>query len=81
MECRIPACHGEYQKEFVSRLFYKDGKPVVITNVPALVCDECGEEWLEHDTMQQIEQVLESGEQAGSVPLYEYAAATEKVAS
>lgn len=31
---------------------------VVIREVPALVCDQCGEAWIEDDVAQQLEQLV-----------------------
>ena len=32
---------------------------VVVRNVPAMVCAQCGEEWIDSETAQQLEQMTE----------------------
>lgn len=31
---------------------------VVVRHVPAMICQQCGEEWLDNDTAQQLEDVV-----------------------
>ena len=32
---------------------------VVVRNVPAMVCAQCGEEWIDSETARQLEQITE----------------------
>jgi YgiT-type zinc finger domain-containing protein len=31
---------------------------VVVRNVPALVCDQCGEDWISDESSQQVEKIV-----------------------
>ena len=43
----------------------KEGNVVVIINVPALVCEQCGEDFVEIDVARKIEKLLERIERDG----------------
>ncbi len=55
---RCPLCGGE--KMAGKTTFTVDLKfgVVVIREVPALVCDQCGEAWFEDNVAEQLEQVV-----------------------
>jgi len=36
---------------------------VVVRNVPATVCDQCGEEWIDNETAQRLERITEEAQQ------------------
>ena len=38
---------------------------VVIRNVPAQICSNCGEEYIDADTMKEIETLVDSAQKAG----------------
>jgi YgiT-type zinc finger domain-containing protein len=38
---------------------------VVVRNVPATVCEQCGEEWIAADTASELEQLTEQARQRG----------------
>jgi YgiT-type zinc finger domain-containing protein len=45
MKCSI-CKHGQTQEGFTTITLEKDGATLVFKNVPALVCDNCGEKYL-----------------------------------
>ncbi len=46
MKCTI-CKHGETEKGFASVTLEKDGSTIVFKRVPALICDNCGEQYIE----------------------------------
>ena len=52
-------CSGKVGK--VTTTFVLDLKSslIVVRNVPALVCTQCGEEWIEDSTAIELEQITE----------------------
>jgi YgiT-type zinc finger domain-containing protein len=43
----------------------KEGSVVVIINVPALVCEQCGDDFIEIDIARKVEKLLERIERDG----------------
>lgn len=58
MRCSIKDCPGAYDRKLVTHTVRQDGALIVIDEVPALVCDVCGDVLFEPDTIEQIENVL-----------------------
>lgn len=56
-------CGGH--KEFGHTLFSVDlGEGVVVVrHVPATICNQCGEEWIDNKTAQQLENIVEEARQ------------------
>ena len=70
MKCSIKGCPGEYQKNDIVHTVCHRGKVIVIGNVPAEVCAICGDALLEPETVQYIEELLETRSRpAEMVPL------------
>jgi YgiT-type zinc finger domain-containing protein len=61
MKCSIKDCPGAYDRKLVIHTVRPGGELIVIDDVPALVCDTCGDVLFELDTIEQIEQVLQDG--------------------
>lgn len=57
MKC--PEC-GEkmVSKKTIMHLVHK-GETVVIENVPAMICEQCGEEWIDGKMSEKIDKLLE----------------------
>jgi HTH-type transcriptional regulator / antitoxin MqsA len=55
-------CHvcGSTQShpEQVNEVFHINGKPVLVENIPAKVCDRCGEPTFSRETTEKIRQLL-----------------------
>ncbi len=51
-------CHvcgsTEYRDELVNEVFQIDGKPVLVENIPAQVCERCGEEIFSRQTTENV---------------------------
>lgn len=72
MKC--PLCKGK-MVEGKTNLPYElgAGKIIVITHVPALVCDQCGDDFVVIDVVKKVEGILERIEQDGvSMAFVEY---------
>jgi hypothetical protein len=58
------------------------GQLIVFRNVPAWVCNVCGDTIFTPETSKRLEQLIEApGEPVGMVPLYEFVPATQAAAS
>ncbi|MGM0643688.1 MAG: type II toxin-antitoxin system MqsA family antitoxin, partial [Thermodesulfobacteriota bacterium] len=54
-----PICGGFFEKGTTTfTVDYKAGV-VVVRNVTAFVCDQCGEAWLDDQTAQQLEHIVD----------------------
>ena len=69
MKCSL--CQGHYREKSVVISFHREGRTVLVEDVPALVCDLCGDELLTEDTAEQVERLLEREPQA-TAPLYRF---------
>jgi len=65
LESRCPLCGG--RKKASKTLYSVDlgFGVVVVRNVPATICSQCGEEWIDADTAQKLEQLTEEARQKG----------------
>jgi len=55
----------------------KDGKFIIVENVPARVCVETGEQFFSPETVERLQQMIWEGEEPKRVietPVYEFAA-------
>jgi len=64
MKC--PLCKGEMQKGKTS-MPYETGKDrlIVVKDVPALICEQCGESFIESSVLKRVEKILEAVEKSG----------------
>jgi YgiT-type zinc finger domain-containing protein len=56
MKCDL--CDGEYREKTVVRNYKWCGKTIVIEDVPALVCDRCGDTLIREETVAAIDELL-----------------------
>ena len=62
--------HNAAKSELVSEVFNLDGRRVLVENIPALVCEHCGEAAFSRETTEQIRQLVHNAEQpVRTVPL------------
>jgi len=74
MQCSIHGCPGRLEPKRVVHTVRHRGHVVVIDNVPAEVCNVCGDVLLAPETVRHIERILSDETVATStVPLYQYA--------
>lgn len=53
-----PVCGGnKFESETSFTVDYKTGV-VVVRNVPATVCSQCGEEWLSNEVTEKLEKIV-----------------------
>jgi YgiT-type zinc finger domain-containing protein len=71
--CRIPGCPGTEELKPLVHVVRRKGQLMVFRNVPAWVCNVCGETLFTRDTVARLEQLREvPGQAVGMVPLYEF---------
>lgn len=64
MKC--PICEDYMKKGKTSLTFERSGdKIMVVKNVPALICNQCGEVFVNIKTTQQVEKMVESAAEHG----------------
>ena len=57
MKCFM--CKGETEKKLVNYLLDIDNKIIIIKEVPANVCKQCGEKYFDDDVMENLEKIIE----------------------
>ena len=68
------ACHsGAYRERLVLHSEHRGDRLIVVEDVPALVCDVCGDQIFTEEASKGIERALE-GEPAYSSPIYRFPA-------
>jgi YgiT-type zinc finger domain-containing protein len=64
MKC--PLCKGKMVTGKTNLPYELDGeKIIVVRNVPALVCDQCGDAFVEIDILRKVEEVIARAERDG----------------
>jgi len=56
MRCDI--CGGKRRRTRVTYSVVYNGKPVVVENVPAEVCEQCGEQYFDPDTVEALQKTI-----------------------
>ena len=51
-------CKGETEKKLVNYLVDIDGTIIIIKQVPANVCVQCGERFFDDDVMENLEKII-----------------------
>mgnify|MGYP006311966443 FL=1 len=58
-----PVCgSAESKMEYVCEVFQIDGKPILVENIPATVCQRCGEATFSRKTAEEVRQLVQDGE-------------------
>ncbi len=73
---KCPFCHGRVSREKVTLDLWIKGKLVVIEDVPADVCEICGEEAFAPQTSKKIDQLIKREKKPRAqtlVPIFSYA--------
>jgi len=74
MKCTIAGCPGAYEPRTVVHTVKHQGEVMVIDNVPAEVCNVCGDVLLTPETVRRIEALLQAPPPPSrNVPLYDFA--------
>lgn len=62
MRCQI--CDGQYEDRLITRAYRRDGRVVVVDDVPAEVCNLCGDTLLKPETVERIQAALAEADKA-----------------
>ena len=76
IKCSV--CKGNLINQKITYTQELEGKVYVVSDVPALVCANCGEQYLSPETVDKIQEVIEKGEQkklkpTSQVPVFHFA--------
>ncbi len=67
---KCSVCKGNLKNKKLTYTQELEGKVYVVSDVPALVCSQCGETYLSPDTVDRIQEVIEKGEQKKLKPIH-----------
>ncbi len=73
---KCPMCGGRLEAKNITHPQYYEGKVVILENVPAEVCRQCGEVLLSPDVAGRFQEAVWSGKSAtrtAQVPVYDLA--------
>lgn len=67
-------CKGVLKKQTTTYTREHQGKVIIIKNVPAFVCSQCGEKYYSAQTIDQLHEALRSGEAntTETVPVFDF---------
>ncbi len=54
MKCAVQGCPGEMEQRRIVHTFVRDGKPIIVEDLQALVCPVCGFTVLELHVLDQL---------------------------
>ncbi|QQR91336.1 MAG: type II toxin-antitoxin system MqsA family antitoxin [Myxococcales bacterium] len=60
MKCTICA-HGETTEGHVTQTLQRGGFTVIVKNVPARICDNCGKQYIDEALLKLAEQSVQAG--------------------
>ena len=81
MKCPVRGCPGEMQDRRIVHTFVRNGKPLVVEDLPALVCPVCGYTVLDLqvlDTLYALDPETETP--VGQAPVYRWPAVPAQAA-
>lgn len=74
MKCTICA-HGETAKGYITQTLQRGDVTVIVKNVPAQICDNCGEQYIDEEVAAALLKLAEQSVQAGvELDVRQYAA-------
>lgn len=65
---KCSVCKSTLKQKKITYTQELEGKAYVVSDVPALVCSQCGEQYFSPDTVDRIQQVIEQGEKGKTKP-------------
>lgn len=65
-------CKADLNRTRATHDFTVDGKLRSVSNVPTLVCSNCGEQYFEEEVSEQLDETLETLKHAGDLGTAEY---------
>lgn len=69
MKNKCSVCKAKLEEKKITYTQELEGKVYVVSDVPALVCTQCGEQYLSPETVDRIQEVIEKGEQKKLKPV------------
>lgn len=57
-----PVCHSKMEHQMTTFTQWVEGRLIVIENVPAWVCEQCGETFYDPDIVERIQNIVWSDE-------------------
>ena len=66
---KCSVCQRNLKQKKITYTQELEGKVYVVSDVPALVCSQCGEQYLSPATVDRIQAVIEKGEQKKLKPV------------
>ena len=57
-------CKGKMNPSIVNHIVDLDGSIIIVKNVPANVCKQCGEAFLDHDIVKKLEIIVEQAKKS-----------------
>ena len=71
MKCTVQGCPGEMEERRIVHTFVRDGKPIVVEDLPALVCPACGYTVLDLRVLDLLFALdVETTEPVGQAPVF-----------
>lgn len=64
MDCIM--CKANLYKGTVNHIVDIDGHIIIVKNVPANVCRQCGEYYVDHETALKLEEIVEESKRSGA---------------
>ena len=75
MKCTVAGCSGEYRERFITQVFDRQGRIIVVEDIPAQVCDVCGDILLVPKVVERLVKTDAAGkEPVKFAPVFEYEA-------
>lgn len=71
MKCNLKGCPGHYEEKLIAETYAtKEGQLVVVADIPALVCDVCGDSLIGPGILDTIRKLMaKAGESAEFAPV------------
>lgn len=66
---KCSVCRAKLKQQKIIYTQELGGELFVVSDVPALVCSQCGEQYLSPDTVDEIQKVIEQGEKGKRRPV------------
>lgn len=66
---KCSVCKAELKEKKITYTQELGGKVYVVSDVPALVCSQCGDQYLSPDTVDEVQRVIEQGEKGKRRPV------------
>jgi YgiT-type zinc finger domain-containing protein len=73
MKCAVAGCPGEYKERRITQFFTRGGQAIVVEDIPAEVCDVCGDTLLAPEVVEQLVKIdVREKEPVKFAPVFKY---------